>query len=61
MAAPGELPPSPSEAARILASQRRRQLVTCEECGTQFEATARRRYCFNACNVRAWRRQQRAA
>jgi hypothetical protein len=61
MSAPDERPPTPSEAARILASQRRRELVACEECGKPFEATTRGRYCSNTCNVRAWRRQRRAA
>jgi hypothetical protein len=61
MAASDERSPNPSEAARILASQRRRELVTCEECGKPFEATVRGRYCSNTCNVRAWRRHRRAA
>jgi hypothetical protein len=59
MSAPHERPPTLSEAARILASQRHRQLGTCEECGKPFEATSRRRYCSGTCNMRAWRRHQR--
>jgi hypothetical protein len=49
-----------SHAARQLAAQRRRVVVTCSECGTQFTATSRRRYCSNTCNVRAWRRARQA-
>jgi hypothetical protein len=52
-------PGNSSEAGRLLAAQRRIVLVTCEECGGQFQGTTRRRYCSNACNVRAWRRAHR--
>jgi hypothetical protein len=48
-----------SRAGRELAAHRRLVAVTCPECGTQFEATVRRRYCSNTCNVRAWRRERR--
>jgi len=50
-----------TEAARLLASRRPRRPVTCEECGIVFEGTARRRYCSNTCNVRAWRHRKQTA
>src|SRR5438093_129339 len=48
-----------SAAARVLAAQRRRAVIRCEECGVEFEATSRRRFCSNTCNVRAWRRHRK--
>src|SRR5438093_2920471 len=48
-----------SAAARVLAAQRRRAVIRCEECGVEFEATSRRRFCANTCNVRAWRRHRK--
>jgi hypothetical protein len=50
-----------SEAARLLAARRPIGPVVCEECGKAFEATRRRRYCSNTCNVRAWRRSHPSA
>jgi hypothetical protein len=50
-----------SEAARLLAARRAVGPVVCEECGIEFKATSRRRYCSNTCNVRAWRRRKAEA
>ena len=44
-----------SAAARLRAAKRRRVAKTCEVCGTPFEGIAQRRYCSDACRVRASR------
>ncbi len=48
-------------AARLSASRRRRVRTTCAVCGREVEGTTRRRYCSNACKLRAARQQHRAA
>ena len=44
-----------SAAARLRAARRRRVAKTCEVCGAPFEGIAQRRYCSDACRVRASR------
>ena len=51
-----------SAAARLRAAKRRRVAKTCEVCGTPFKGIAQRRFCSDACRVRASRaRRGRAA
>ena len=47
-----------SAAARLRAAKRRRVARTCDVCGTPFEGIAQRRYCSDACRVRASRARQ---
>jgi hypothetical protein len=47
--------------ARWLAQQRKRVAGTCTVCGRAFEGRVGRRYCSNACSMRAYRQRQRAA
>lgn len=44
-----------SAAGRLRASRRRRGVKACAVCGTPFEGIARKRYCSDACRVRAAR------
>ena len=44
-----------SAAARLRAARRRRVAKACEVCGTPFKGIAQRRYCSDACRVRASR------
>lgn len=44
-----------SAAARLRAARRRRTARQCDVCGTSFEGIAQRRYCSDACRVRAAR------
>jgi len=44
-----------SAAAKLRAARRRRVAKRCEVCGTPFEGIAQRRYCSDACRVRASR------
>jgi predicted nucleic acid-binding Zn ribbon protein len=50
------------EAARQLASQRRQVVGKCTVCGQPFTGTTKRRYCSEACRVRAhyWRQREKA-
>jgi predicted nucleic acid-binding Zn ribbon protein len=47
-----------SAAARLRAARRRRVAKTCEVCGTPFEGVAQRRYCSDACRMRASRQRR---
>jgi hypothetical protein len=42
-----------SEAARLLASLRRREIRSCEVCGTEVVGTVRRQYCSQQCSLKA--------
>jgi hypothetical protein len=44
-----------SEAARLLASFRKRVKVTCRRCGKVVPGGVARRYCSAACRQAAWR------
>ncbi len=45
-------------AAQILAALRRRVTTTCVVCGNAVQGTTKRRYCSDACRVRAYRTRQ---
>lgn len=47
-----------SAAARLRAAKRRQVAKTCEVCGTPFEGVAQRRFCSDACRMRASRRRR---
>ena len=49
-----------SAAARLRAAKRRRVTKACEVCGRSFEGIAQRRYCSDACRIRASRRRAEA-
>jgi len=44
-----------SAAARLRAARRRRTVRQCDVCGTSFEGIVQRRYCSDACRVKAAR------
>jgi predicted nucleic acid-binding Zn ribbon protein len=50
---------NPSEAARLLAAQRRQVTRRCEVCGTEFTGTAKRRFCSGRCRQRAYEQRRR--
>jgi len=50
-----------SAAARLRAARRRRIAKLCEVCGTPFEGIAQRRYCSDACRMRASRARRGGA
>jgi hypothetical protein len=53
-----EDPRPTSEAARQLASMRRKRTKTCPVCGTVFEAYGKQLYDKDACAKKAWRDKQ---
>lgn len=48
------------EAARLSAGRRRRVTRACSVCGKLMEGTVRRRFCSDACKLRAQRQKVRA-
>ncbi len=56
-----ETPQARSEAARALSAARKRSERQCAVCGKTIEGVATRRYCSNACRLKAyWRRHHPA-
>lgn len=49
-----------AEAGRRLAGFRVRTPKACAECGREFQAFGRQKYCTHACKLRAWRKRDRA-
>ena len=50
-----------TEAARVLAAQRKVTLRQCVVCGKEMEGTSRKKYCGNTCMVRAYRERKQQA
>lgn len=48
-----------SDMARGLAARRRRITALCESCGREMAGIARKRYCSDACRMRASRQRRR--
>jgi len=50
-----------TEAARLLAAQRRKATGLCPVCGREFEGLPRRRVCSHLCQMRHWRAKKKVA